>query len=161
MFRLSKLADYGLVVMACAAQSRQSRPLRTARDLAAESKLPLPTVSRLLKMLLQGKLLVSHRGNRGGYALAREPRNISLAEIISALEGPIAWTECSTGSAGTCELESCCSIKRNQRLISRVVRGALQKITLSQLIEPLTLATIQDAPGAIVPRIGITSGRIQ
>ena len=161
MVRLSKLADYGLVVMACVAQSRQAKPLRTARDLASESNLPLPTVTRLLKMLQQGGLLVSQRGNRGGYVLSREPRNISLAEIIAALEGPIALTECSTGVSGVCELESCCSIKRNQRLISRVVRGALQKITLSNLIQPLKLTTIQDAPGSVIPRNAIATGRIQ
>ena len=72
MVRLGKLTDYGLVLMTCIARDQEA-PLRTARDLARESKLPLSTVSKLLKELLQSGLLVSHRGIKGGYVLAREP----------------------------------------------------------------------------------------
>src|SRR5271165_5017191 len=102
----------------------------TARDLAAQSRLPLPTVSKVLKLLLQSGMLVSHRGIKGGYSLAKEPAEISLAEIITAIEGPIALTECSTDVVGMCDLERSCPIKRNQRVISQVVRGALEKVTL-------------------------------
>ncbi len=87
MIRLGKLTDYGLVLMTHFAQNND-RLLHTARDLAVESRLPLPTVSKLLKELLQGGLLVSHRGIKGGYSLARKPREISVAEIIAVLEGP-------------------------------------------------------------------------
>jgi FeS assembly SUF system regulator len=133
--------------------------LHTARELAAESRLPLPTVSKILKQLLQSGLLVSSRGINGGYSLAREPREISVCEIIAALEGPIALTECSTNFAGVCDLEQCCPIKENQRVINRVVRGALEKLTLADLIHPLRLTTIQDASGKLIPTI--VSGRIQ
>lgn len=161
MVRLSKLADYSLVLMACLARSRDKEPQRTARDLSAQSKLPLPTVSRLLKQLSQGGLLLSHRGNQGGYTLARQPGEISLLEILAAVEGPVALTECSTGVAGLCDLEDCCSIKTNQRLINQVVRGALEKITVLDLIQPLKLTTIKDGRGHLIPAIGMTSGRIQ
>ncbi|HVH88183.1 MAG TPA: Rrf2 family transcriptional regulator, partial [Terriglobales bacterium] len=93
MIRLQKLTDYGLVLMTCVARHHE-QSLHTARDLAVESHLPLPTVSKLLKQLLQGGLLVSHRGIKGGYSLARPPQAISIAEIVAALEGPIALTEC-------------------------------------------------------------------
>ena len=99
MIRLGKLTDYGLVLMTYIAHSHD-RSLHTARDLAVESRLPLPTVSKLLKELLQGGLLVSQRGIKGGYSLAREPREISVAEVIAVLEGPIALTECSTDISG-------------------------------------------------------------
>src|ERR1700680_4655587 len=89
MIRLGKLTDYGLVLMTYIARNHD-RSLHTARDLAVESRLPLPTVSKLLKELLQGGLLVSRRGLKGGYSLARKPREISVAEIIAVLEGPIA-----------------------------------------------------------------------
>ena len=160
MIRLGKLTDYGLVLMTHIAQNRD-RLLHTARDLAVESRLPLPTVYKLLKELLQGGLLVSHRGIKGGYSLARKPREISVAEIIAVLEGPIALTECSTDISGLCDLEPCCPIKHNQRIISLVVRGAMEKVMLSDLSQPLHLTTIRNARGNLVSTIGFVSGRMQ
>jgi len=160
MIRLGKLTDYGLVLMTYIASNRD-RSLHTARDLSVESRLPLPTVSKILKELLEGGLLVSHRGVKGGYSLARSPREISVAEIIAVLEGPIALTECSTDISGLCDLEPCCPIKDNQRIISQAVRGALGKVMLSDLSQPLHLTTIRNARGNLVPTIGFVSGRMQ
>jgi FeS assembly SUF system regulator len=160
MIRLGKLTDYGLVLMSQIAR-RPATELHTARDLAMQSRLPLPTVSKLLKTLLQNGLLASHRGVKGGYSLAREARLISLAEIISALEGPFALTECSTEISGLCDLESSCAIKDNQRIISRVVRGALESVMLSDLIRPMQLTTIQDKRGHVLPMGNAASGRMQ
>jgi FeS assembly SUF system regulator len=134
-------------------------PQRTARDLAIESRLPLSTVSKLLKQLLQRGLLTSHRGIKGGYILAKEPQEISVVEIISAIEGPMALTECSADMTGLCNLESFCPIKSNQQIISQAVRGVLDKITLSDLVQPMHLTSIKDTRGRIVPTIA--SGRIQ
>jgi FeS assembly SUF system regulator len=158
MVKLGKLTDYGLVLMTCIARTETSMPQRTARDLASESRLPLSTVSKLLKELLQSGLLVSHRGTKGGYMLAKEPHHISLVEIISAIEGPMALTECST-EISLCNLELSCPIKSNQRIINQAVLGVLEKITLSDLIQPLQLTSIKDARGRIVPMIA--SGGIQ
>jgi FeS assembly SUF system regulator len=159
MVRLGKLTDYGLVLMTCMARSQD--PLRTARDVAAESKLPLSTVSKLLKGLLRSGLLVSHRGIKGGYLLARAPQEISMLEIIAALEGPMALTECSTEVTGLCDLESSCPIKNNQRVINEAVRGVLGKITLSDLMQPLQLAGVKDLAGKLVPMIRSMPGGIQ
>src|SRR5437879_2923297 len=104
MIRLGKLTDYGLVLMTQMARHPKTE-LHTARGLAAHSGLPLPTVSKLLKILLQSGLLESHRGIKGGYSLTREPNTISLAEIVSAVEGPLALTECSMEITGLCDLE--------------------------------------------------------
>jgi FeS assembly SUF system regulator len=162
MIRLGKLTDYGLVLMTCIARTQgEAGDLHTARDLARMSRLPLPTVSKVLKELLQSGLLVSHRGIKGGYSLARDAHEISLAEIVTALEGPIALTECSTDISGLCDLERCCPIKSNQRIISQVVRGALEKVMLSDLVQPLQLTAIKDAAGKLVPIIGYASGRMQ
>jgi FeS assembly SUF system regulator len=160
MIRLGKLTDYGLVLMTYIARNHD-RSLHTARDLAVESRLALPTVSKLLKELLQGGLLVSHRGIKGGYSLAREPREISVAEIIAALEGPIALTECSTDISGLCDLEPCCPIKNNQRIISQAVGGALGSVMLSDLVQPLHLTMIRDARGNLAPTIDFVSERMQ
>jgi len=160
MIRLGKLTDYGLVLMTYMANN-QDRSVRTARDLAVESRLPRPTVSKLLKELLQGGLLVSQLGINGGYSLAKAPREISVAEIIAVLEGPIALTECSTDVSGLCDLEPCCPIKNNQRIISQAVRGALGNVMLSDLIQPLQLTMIRGARGNLVPTIDFVSGRMQ
>ena len=157
MVKLGKLADYGLVLMTCMARGQNA--LRTARGLSAETNLPLPTVSKLLKQLLQTGLLVSHRGTKGGYILAKGPREISVMEIIAAFEGPVAFTECSTDITGLCHIESCCPIKTNQRIINQAVRGLLATISLHDLISPLRLTTIRDARGNLLPIV--PSGRIQ
>lgn len=161
MIRLGKLTDYGLVLMSYVAKADE-HSLHTARELALKSKLPMPTVSKLLKVLLQSGFLVSHRGIKGGYSLAREAREISVAEIISSLEGPIGLTECTTDVSGMCDLEPSCPIKRNQQMISEVVRGALEKLTLADLIHPsLQLIAIRDARGRLVPGISRISGSTQ
>jgi len=144
--------------MTCIART-QGTTLRTARDLAKESHLPLSTVSKLLKELLQSGLLVSHRGTKGGYVLAREPRQISVLEIIAAIEGPMALTQCSTDVTGLCSLESGCPIKSNQQIINQAIRGVLEKITLSDLAHPLQLTPLRDERGRVVPTIA--SGSIQ
>lgn len=158
MVRLGKLTDYGIVLMTCIARSR-SASLRTARDLARESQLPYSTVCKLLKELLQSGLLVSQRGIKGGYVLAREAQDISVVEIIAAIEGPMALTECSTDVTGACNLEPCCPIKSNQQIINQAIRGVLEKIRLSDLVQPLNLTTIEDLQGRVVP--AFRSGRIQ
>jgi FeS assembly SUF system regulator len=158
MVRLGKLTDYGLVLMTCLARS-YAVALRNATDLATESHLPVPTVSKLLKQLLGSKLLVSHRGVKGGYSLAKTPQEISITDVIAAIEGPMALTECSTDFS-ECNLESCCPIKTNQQIINKAVQGVLERITLADLIEPLQLTTIKDARGRLVPTVSV-SGRIQ
>lgn len=159
MIRLGKLTDYALVLMSQIAR-RPAAELHTARDLAVQCHLPLPTVSKLLKTLLQSGLLASHRGVKGGYNLARDPHSISLAEIISALEGPFGLTECSTDVGGLCDLESSCAIKDNQRIISQVLRGALESVMLSDLTRPMQLTGIRDKQGNLVP-MASAAGRMQ
>ncbi len=158
MVRLGRLTDYALVLMTCIARGEGSS-LRTARDLAKESKLPLATVSKILKELLQSGLLTSQRGIHGGYVLAKNPHEISVLEMIAAMEGPLALTDCSTDVTGLCNLESCCPIKTNQQIINQAVRGVLGKVTLSDLIQPLHLTAIRDANGKVLPMIA--SGRVQ
>ena len=108
---------------------------RAARDLADEANLPLPTVSKILKILLSAELLVSHRGAKGGYELARPAQEMSVAEIIAGMEGPIGLTECSS-LTGNCELTSFCPMRSNWAVISDAVRDALQNVKLSDLVAP-------------------------
>ena len=159
MIRVGKLTDYGLVLMSQIARRPQTE-LNTARDLAQKCSLPLPTVSKILKVLLQSGLLASHRGIKGGYSLAKPAPQITVAEIIAALEGPIALTECSTDVIGLCDFEPRCPIRSNQQIISKAVSGALERLMLADLVQPLQLAAMKDAQGKLVT-IGPISGRMQ
>jgi FeS assembly SUF system regulator len=135
MFRLNKLTDYALVVMQHVA-SHPEEPLHTARGLAAATELPVPTVVKILKELLDHRLLVSHRGVKGGYAPARKPSDISVAEIIEAFEGSIGFTECAT-APGRCELEGRCKVQDNSVIIGQVLQRALGNISLSDMTATL------------------------
>ncbi len=132
MLKVSKLTDYGIGLMTCLARQGSLEPV-TARDLSATMGLPLPTVSKVLKLLTSGELLVSTRGATGGYTLARQPEQISLAEMFEALEGPIAVTECAGESGCACELEVACGLKPNWNWINRQLLGTLQGISLQNM----------------------------
>lgn len=131
MLRLSRSTDYGIALLARLARDPGGEP-RNARDLAACSDLPVPMVSKVLKTLAKEGLLVSQRGSKGGYQLAREPEELTVAEMIRVLEGPVALTDCAIGPA-LCEHETACSVREPWQLISRVVEKALSEVTLSDL----------------------------
>jgi FeS assembly SUF system regulator len=160
MIRLSKLTDYGLLLLTLIARDHDCS-LHTARDLAQESRLPLPTVSKILKVLLQSGLLTSHRGIKGGYSLARQPDEISVAEVIASFEGEIAMTACSTSKPSSlCDFERWCPTKANQRIISQAIRETLERVTLSDLVRPLQLKAIQDGRGNYVSTISPLSRKV-
>jgi FeS assembly SUF system regulator len=149
MIRLGKLTDYALVLMTHLAEHHGAQMLAT-RELAAESKLPLPTVTKLLKVLHGGGLLVSHRGANGGYVLAKDPNAISVAEIVAAIEGSIALTECSTAVEGLCTIEPSCPIRSNLQIINRAVRQALEGVTLADLAQPFPAGRYTDHETVVV-----------
>jgi len=133
MFRITRLTDYGMVLMAELA--RHEGRLLNAVELAAQAHLPLPTVSKILQMLLRRRLLASVRGAAGGYRLARPAAAISVRDIIVALEGPIALTECNLDE-GHCEQEAHCAIRGNWLAINHAVRQALDGISLADMLRP-------------------------
>lgn len=135
MIRMNKLTDYGIVLLTYLAREPIA-PVHSARDLAAASRLPTPTVNKLLKKLSQAGLLVSHRGVNGGYALARHPEEISVAQAITALEGPIAITECSSHVIGLCSLEQVCPNRSGWQNISKAIRDTLEQLSLSDITVP-------------------------
>jgi len=133
MIRITKQTDYGIVLLTHLATNPEHQ--YNAPELAAEARLPLPMVSKILKLLARENLLVSHRGVKGGYSLARQPEAISMAEIIAALEGPIALTEC-ISVEGDCSHEPLCPVRSNWRRINQAVRAALAGITLAEMTHP-------------------------
>ena len=131
MIRLSRISDYGIVLMACLAE-QPADSHHSARDIAERTRLPLPIVSKILKALTREGLLVSQRGPLGGYGLARRPDSINVAEMITALEGPIGLTECSM-HPGQCAQEASCHVRKPWQQINHVVRSALARVTLAEL----------------------------
>jgi len=135
MIRITKTTDYGIVLLTHMAEDPERR--FNAPDLASEAQLPLPMVSKILKLLARDGLLDSHRGVTGGYALSRRPREITVSEIIAALEGPIAITECIDDGPGECAQEAVCPLRSNWQLINAAIRGALDSLRLSDMTRPL------------------------
>ncbi|HUQ12128.1 MAG TPA: SUF system Fe-S cluster assembly regulator [Steroidobacteraceae bacterium] len=130
MLRIGKLTDYATVILATLAADRSR--LLNAGTLAERTRIAAPTVSKLLKQLQRAGLVVSTRGTRGGYQLARDPEAITAAAILDALEGPVALTQCSAGS-GQCGIEHTCSVGRTWQRLSMAIRRSLNEITLAQL----------------------------
>jgi len=135
MIRLSRLTDYGIVLMSNIAADPDR--VHNAGEVAAGARLPLPTVSKLMRRLAQRELLISQRGAKGGYSLARSPDRISVGQIITALEGPVSLTVCTTGkSPGTCKHEPRCPVLGHWQRINRAIRDALDGITLADMAAP-------------------------
>jgi FeS assembly SUF system regulator len=133
MLRISKLADYGTVVMAVIA--REPAQGLSAKTLANKTHVSLPTVSKLLKRLTQYGLLISQRGAKGGYRLSKPAKDISLTDILMAVDGDLSLTECSHG-AGLCTVEEFCVIRHNWQMISHMIKKSLGSIYLSQIAYP-------------------------
>src|SRR5918993_1910562 len=134
--RLTHLADYAVVLMTAAARRGEAVRLSSA-ELSQDTGVPLPTAQKLMGHLASAGLLSSVRGARGGFMLARPVTEISLADIVEAVERPIAMTMCS-GSDGPseCALDANCRVKPHMGIVSNAVRGALGAVSLQQLSSP-------------------------
>ncbi len=130
--RLTSLADYAVVILAAAAKQGRVGRLSAAL-LAEETGVPLPTVQKLLGRLAVAGLMESARGSGGGFALARPAEGISLAEIVEAVEGPIAMTACVETGRHDCALESGCRVRPHWAVVNGAIRGALAEVSLARL----------------------------
>ena len=131
--RLSSLADYAVVMMSAAARHCGGLARLNATVLAEETGVPLPTAQKLVSRLSAAGLLESARGTGGGFRLSRPPASISLADIIEAVEGPIALTPCVDGAAQDCCLDQNCKVKPHWNVVNGAVRGALANVSLASL----------------------------
>ena len=147
MFRLNRLTDYAVVVMTQMAQ--RDKAVSTAPQIAQDTGVPLPTVSKLLNALAHSDLITSHRGATGGYSLSRAPEAVTVAEIIEALEGPIALTACVDGSDAQCDVASLCPMCGNWEQVNRAIRKALEGVSLADMTP--AIPSFLDHPG-VVPR---------
>jgi len=133
MIKISKLTDYAVVVLT---QMGRHGTVHTVSSLAESTGIPAPTVAKLLKPLTAAGLVASHRGVNGGYSLSLAPEDVTVAAIITALEGPIAVTECVSEADTLCGVERLCPMRGNWEKINRAVRRALEEVTLADMAPP-------------------------
>lgn len=152
MIRLSKLADYGIVIMTHMARHPERQ--HNAAGVAAESHIAQPMASKILKALARAGLLTSHRGAKGGYALARPAGAITVADVITALDGPIALTACIEDGPGECDIESVCPARANWQRINDGIRHALEGITMAEMAQTVPAAFSMSPTGEYRARAG-------
>ena len=131
--RLSSLADYAVVMMSAAARHCGGIGRLNATALAEDTGLPLPTVQKLVSKLSAAGLIESQRGTGGGFRLSRPPATISLADIVEAIEGPIAIATCVDAERHDCAVDGSCRVKPHMSHVNDAVRGALAGVSLTQL----------------------------
>jgi FeS assembly SUF system regulator len=132
VLRLSKLTDYAVVVLVRLAKADG---VQTSPGIAASIGVPEPTVAKVLKILAAGGLVASQRGARGGYRLLRPLSAIPIADVIRAVEGPIALTACVDGGTGNCEAESLCPVRGRWDPVNHAIHQSLSMITLADMQE--------------------------
>ena len=132
--RLTHLADYAVVIMTAAAR-REAGARLSASELAQETGVPLPTTQKLMGRLAAEGLLTSVRGASGGFALARPADEITLVDIVEAVEGPIAMTMCADGVNHDCALDAHCRVKPHMGVVGNAIRGALGAVSLTELAQ--------------------------
>jgi FeS assembly SUF system regulator len=132
MVRLSKLADYAVLLLAQIV--RREGQVSTAAALSESSGLSLPTASKVLKMLTKSGLLIAQRGAVGGYRLSRGPSEITVADIITVMDGPISVTDCAEGSHHICQMENICPMNGHWHKVNRAIKGALSGVTLHDMV---------------------------
>ncbi len=138
MIKLSKLSDYSIVVLSLLARERGK--LMTAGGLSSRSGVPEPTVAKVLKLLAKEGILISTRGVNGGYMMERDPKEISVTELITALDGPIALTACVEGSDDDCNISAICPMSGKWQKVNQTIKNALDGLPLSDLLIPVYAA---------------------
>lgn len=148
MLRIGKMTDYALVIMHCMAKSPSA--LLRMEDIAQGTQLPLATVRKLMRQLVNGGLVRSERGARGGYQLARFPELISIAHIVRAVEGPLAITECCDDDGG-CELQGDCGVESQMPTLNELIGQIFASITLTDMAH--LCGSVQGNVGALISRL--------
>jgi FeS assembly SUF system regulator len=144
MLKVSRLADYAVVILATLAAKSDAQ--MTASAISEKARLPEPTVAKVTKLLAKDGLIDSSRGAGGGYRLTRQPHEISIAEVITAIDGPISLTTCVEGNTGVCDFAGHCSVKGRWDGVNDAIRDALESVTLSEMLaRPTMLAQVQHA----------------
>jgi len=135
MLRLSKLTDYAVVVLTRLCECSRFEAVQTTPRIAEATGVPEPTVAKVLKALTAANLVASQRGARGGYRPTRGLGEITIADVIAAIDGPIALTACVEGAPGSCDVEGRCAVRGRWDLVNGAIHRALSQITLADMRE--------------------------
>jgi FeS assembly SUF system regulator len=135
MVRLSRLADYGVVLLTHMAMERNM--VLNAADAATATGVPAPTVAKVLKKLAAAGLVAGQRGAKGGYRLSRAPETVSIADIVAAIDGPIALTTCFKAGDMECGVVAACPSRAGLARINAAIRGALDAVSLAEIAQPV------------------------
>jgi len=144
MLKVNKLTDYATVVLISIARSHV---VRSSQHISERTGIPLPTVAKLMKNLNKAGLVRSQRGATGGYSLGRVAAEISLADVIQAVEGPIALTACADTSDQQCGIESVCPVQGRWNRVNTAVREALSQVTLADMVSDVGAFGLTPPPG--------------
>lgn len=131
MIRISKLADYAVVILA--EMARQPAVL-SATAMASATHLSETTVAKVLKILARENILIATRGAAGGYELSRSADQITITQIIEAMDGPIGVVDCAEETRADCLLSETCKMQTNWTMVNDAIRAALSNVTLTQMI---------------------------
>lgn len=134
MIKLNRLTDYAVMILA--QMGKEPGTITKSASLAAETGLPQPTISKILKILTKKNLVVSYRGANGGYSAAHSLDKITVADLIEALDGPLALTACVEGASENCNVEAFCPVRGGWNRINKVIRAALEQVSLAELCTP-------------------------
>lgn len=134
MIKVSKMADYAVVILS--AMARADGALMTSTAIAQASNLPEPTVAKILKLAAGAQILESIRGANGGYRLVKTPSEITVADIVAAVDGPIALTACVDGGEGSCDYQAQCAVRGRWDGVNRAMKQALASVTLADMALP-------------------------
>ena len=143
MFKVNKLTDYATVVLI---EIARSNVVRSSQHVSERTGIPLPTVAKIMKNLNKAGLVLSQRGAGGGYTLGRKPVDITIADVIQAVEGPIALTACADTSDEHCGIESVCPVQGKWNRVNTAVRVALAEVTLADMADDVAAFGIQSSP---------------
>ena len=151
MLRLSRLTDYAVVVLS--QMAGRSGDVMTAIDLADATALPQPTVAKVLKLLARNDVIESRRGTQGGYVLDRSASEVCVAEIISAIDGPVALTACVDEASGDCSVETGCPMRGRWDRLNTAVQTAFESVSLEEILSVNSVPNFIDMPpvGAAKP----------
>ncbi|TAL02066.1 MAG: SUF system Fe-S cluster assembly regulator [Rhodospirillaceae bacterium] len=148
MFKVNKMTDYATVVLIAIARTRE---VQSTHRIAAQTGIPLPTVAKLMKSLGRAGLVASHRGATGGYLLGRAAAEISVADVIQAVEGPIALTACADTSDEQCNIQTLCPVQGKWNRVNTAVRTALEEVTLADMVAEVAAFGLDKFKPAVIP----------
>ena len=148
MFKFNKMTDYATVVLIEIARGAK---VRSSHRLAAQTGIPLPTVSKLLKSLGRSGLVESHRGVAGGYTLGHAPQRITIADVIQAVEGPIALTACADTSNEECSIQTLCPVQGKWNRVNTAIRSVLADVTLADMVADMATVGLERTKASPAP----------